>query len=51
MQKISPCLWFDKEAEEAAAFYTSIFPNSRIGKVSRYAEGGRMPKGTAMVVA
>ena len=51
MQKISPCLWFDTQAEEAAAFYLSIFPNSRINKVSRYGDGGRMPKGLAMVVA
>ena len=51
MQKISPCLWFDTQAEEAAAFYLSIFPNSRINKVSRYGDGGRMPNGLAMVVA
>jgi len=51
VQKISPCLWFDTQAEEAAAFYLSIFPNSRINKVSRYGDGGRMPKGLAMVVA
>lgn len=41
MQKITPCLWYDKEAEEAANFYTSIFPNSKIGKVSRYGEVGK----------
>jgi len=51
VQKISPCLWFDTQAEEAAAFYLSIFPNSRINKVSRYGDGSRMPKGLAMVVA
>jgi len=51
VQKISPCLWFDTQAEEAAAFYLSIFPNSRINKVSRYGDGGRMPNGLAMVVA
>jgi predicted 3-demethylubiquinone-9 3-methyltransferase (glyoxalase superfamily) len=50
MQKIKPCLWFDGQAEEAATFYTSIFKNSRITNVSRYGEGGRMPKGTALVV-
>jgi predicted 3-demethylubiquinone-9 3-methyltransferase (glyoxalase superfamily) len=51
MQKISPCLWFDRQAEEAAQYYSAIFPNSRITKVSRYGEGGRMPKGLAMMVA
>jgi predicted 3-demethylubiquinone-9 3-methyltransferase (glyoxalase superfamily) len=40
MQKITPCLWFDKEAEEAAKFYTSIFKNSKIGRISRYGEAG-----------
>ena len=38
--KIAPCLWFDSEAEEAAALYTGIFPNSRIVAVSRYTEAG-----------
>jgi predicted 3-demethylubiquinone-9 3-methyltransferase (glyoxalase superfamily) len=38
---IAPCLWFDNQAEEAARFYTSIFKNSRIGKISRYGEAGR----------
>jgi predicted 3-demethylubiquinone-9 3-methyltransferase (glyoxalase superfamily) len=51
MQKISPCLWFDTQAEAAAEFYLSIFPNSRITKISRYGEGGRMPQGLAMMVA
>ncbi|HKT52960.1 MAG TPA: VOC family protein [Caulobacteraceae bacterium] len=51
MPKITPFLWFDKEAEEAAEFYVSIFPNSKIGKVSRYSEAGPGPKGQAMVVA
>jgi predicted 3-demethylubiquinone-9 3-methyltransferase (glyoxalase superfamily) len=54
MQKITPCLWFDSEAEEAARFYTSIFKNSRIGKVTRYGKEGfeihRRPAGTVMVV-
>ena len=36
--KITPCLWFDGQAEEAAAFYTSIFPNSRIDRVNRSPE-------------
>lgn len=38
MQKITPCLWFDNQAEEAAKFYTSIFKNSKIGKTARYDE-------------
>jgi predicted 3-demethylubiquinone-9 3-methyltransferase (glyoxalase superfamily) len=38
IQKITPCLWFDNQAEEAAEFYTAIFPNSKIGNVSRYGE-------------
>lgn len=41
MQKITPYFWFDNEAEEAARFYTSIFPNSGIGRISRYGEAGR----------
>ena len=55
VQKISPCLWFDDQAEEAVAFYTSIFPNSTIVNVSRYGEAGyeqhRKPAGTVMTVA
>jgi hypothetical protein len=39
--RIAPCLWFDDQAEAAAAFYTSIFKNSRIVDVSRYGEAGR----------
>jgi predicted 3-demethylubiquinone-9 3-methyltransferase (glyoxalase superfamily) len=50
MQKISPFLWFDGKAEEAANFYVSIFPDSRILNVSRYGDGAPMPKGTAMSV-
>lgn len=50
IQKITPFLWFDHQAEEAAAFYASIFPNSRVGKVTRYSEAGPGPKGTAMTV-
>jgi predicted 3-demethylubiquinone-9 3-methyltransferase (glyoxalase superfamily) len=50
MQKIKPCLWFDGQAEEAATFYTSIFKHSKITNVSRYGEGGRFPKGTALTV-
>ena len=50
MQKITPFLWFDGKAEEAANFYTSIFKNSKIGRITRYGEGGPGPKGTAMSV-
>lgn len=48
MQKITPCLWFDNQAEEAMHFYTSIFKNSRIGEVTRYGDAGPRPKGTVM---
>lgn len=51
MQKISPCLWFDNQAEEAASFYVSIFKNSAILGVSRYGEGGPGPAGSAMSVS
>jgi predicted 3-demethylubiquinone-9 3-methyltransferase (glyoxalase superfamily) len=50
MQKITPFLWFDHQAEEAANFYTSIFKNSRILNISRYGEGGPGPEGTVMTV-
>ena len=50
MQKITPCLWFDTEAEEAATFYTSIFENSRILDVARYGEAGPRPEGMIMTV-
>jgi predicted 3-demethylubiquinone-9 3-methyltransferase (glyoxalase superfamily) len=40
MQKITPCLWFDSNAEEAVNFYTSIFTNSKIGRISRYGKDG-----------
>jgi predicted 3-demethylubiquinone-9 3-methyltransferase (glyoxalase superfamily) len=48
--KITPCLWFDDQAEAAAAFYTSIFPNSRITKVARYPEGAPRPAGLVMTI-
>jgi predicted 3-demethylubiquinone-9 3-methyltransferase (glyoxalase superfamily) len=55
VQRITPCLWFDHEAEEAAHFYAGIFPRSKIGDVSRYGEAGReahgMAPGTVMTVA
>jgi predicted 3-demethylubiquinone-9 3-methyltransferase (glyoxalase superfamily) len=50
MQKITPFLWFDDRAEEAAHFYTSIFKNSKILNVARYGEAGPGPKGTVMTV-
>ena len=50
MQKITPCLWFDTEGEEAAAFYTSVFPNSRIVDVARFGSAGPRPEGTVMTV-
>jgi predicted 3-demethylubiquinone-9 3-methyltransferase (glyoxalase superfamily) len=51
MSRITPCLWFDTEAEEAATFYTSVFPSSRIRDVSRYGEAGPRPARTVMTVA
>ena len=51
MQKITPCLWFDTEGEDAARFYTSIFPNSRITEVARYGSAGPRPEGTVMTVS
>jgi prepilin-type processing-associated H-X9-DG protein len=50
VQKVSPFLWFDGHAEEAAKFYTSIFPNSRLTHTSRYPEGTPAPKGSVMTV-
>ncbi len=49
-RSIVPNLWFDTEAEEAAAFYTSVFENSRILNVARYTEAGPRPAGTVMTV-
>jgi predicted 3-demethylubiquinone-9 3-methyltransferase (glyoxalase superfamily) len=52
--KIAPCLWFDKEGEDAAKFYTSIFPNSKIVDVARYGKAGQethgQPEGAVMLV-
>ena len=50
MDAITPCLWFDTEAEEAAQFYTSVFPNSRIVHVSHYGSAGPRPAGMVMEV-
>jgi predicted 3-demethylubiquinone-9 3-methyltransferase (glyoxalase superfamily) len=53
-QPITPCLWFDTQAEEAARFYVGIFKNSKIGAISRYTEAGRevhgRPAGSVMTV-
>jgi predicted 3-demethylubiquinone-9 3-methyltransferase (glyoxalase superfamily) len=55
MQKITPNLWFDNQAEEAARFYTSIFKNSKIKTIARYGDSGAQasgrPKGSVMTVA
>jgi predicted 3-demethylubiquinone-9 3-methyltransferase (glyoxalase superfamily) len=50
MQTITPCLWFDTESEEAARFYTSIFPNSKIVDTTYYGEAGPRPAGTVLTV-
>lgn len=49
-QKISPFLWFDGQAEDAAKFYVSIFKNSKINTITRYGEAGPGPKGSVMTV-
>jgi len=55
IQRITPCLWFDDQAEEAAGFYVSIFPNSRVVAISRYGDEGReihgRPPGSVLTVA
>ena len=55
IQKITPCLWFDNQAEEAVAFYTAMFKNSKVVTVSRYGEAGKeihgRPAGSVMTVA
>jgi predicted 3-demethylubiquinone-9 3-methyltransferase (glyoxalase superfamily) len=50
MQKITPFLWFDDKAEEAANFYCSIFKNSKLGNIIRYGEAGPGPKDSVMIV-
>jgi predicted 3-demethylubiquinone-9 3-methyltransferase (glyoxalase superfamily) len=50
-QKLTPCLWFDTEAEAAAKYYTSIFPNSRILDVSHFGEAGPRPAGMVLTVS
>jgi predicted 3-demethylubiquinone-9 3-methyltransferase (glyoxalase superfamily) len=50
MQKILPCLWYDNQAEEAARFYTSIFKNSKIEKISYYGDEGHGQKGSVKTI-
>src|SRR5262245_56462209 len=50
VQKMTPCLWFDQNGEEAARFYVSVFPNSRIVEVTRYGEANPNQEGTVMTV-
>ena len=49
-EKITTCLWFDTQAEEAAEFYVSVFEDSKVLNVSRYGDGGPGPAGQAMAV-
>jgi predicted 3-demethylubiquinone-9 3-methyltransferase (glyoxalase superfamily) len=51
MPRITPFLWFNSEAEEAAEFYCSIFPNSKITDVTRYSDAGPQPAGSVMTVS
>ena len=50
IQRITPFLWFDNQAEEAANFYASIFPNSAVRRITRYGEAGPGPAGSVMTV-
>lgn len=50
MPRITPTLWFDTQGEDAARFYVSVFPNSKITDVARYGEAGPRPAGTVMTV-
>jgi predicted 3-demethylubiquinone-9 3-methyltransferase (glyoxalase superfamily) len=50
MQRITPCLWFDGNAEQAARFYVSIFKNSKIKTMTHYTKVGPMPEGTVLTV-
>jgi len=51
MQRITPFLWFDNQAEDAVNFYVSIFKNSKVKQISRYGEAGPGPKGTVMTAS
>jgi predicted 3-demethylubiquinone-9 3-methyltransferase (glyoxalase superfamily) len=48
---IQPCLWFDRQAEEAARFYVSVFPDSRLGAITRYGPAMLLPEGTVLTVS
>ncbi|MFV8342594.1 VOC family protein [Flavobacterium sp. XS2P39] len=50
-QKITPCLWFNNNAQEAVSFYTSIFKNSKIGKTTHYGKNAPLPEGTVLTVS
>lgn len=50
MQRITPCLWFDTDGEAAAELYTSVFPNSKLDRVTRYGSAGPRDEGTVMTV-
>jgi predicted 3-demethylubiquinone-9 3-methyltransferase (glyoxalase superfamily) len=50
MSNLTPCLWFDTQGEEAAEFYTSVFPNSKINHIARYGSAGPRPEGSVMTV-
>lgn len=50
MSKVTPFLWYDSQAEEAARYYASIFPNSEVGSVTRYGAAGPGPEGSVMTV-
>ena len=51
MQNITPCLWFDNEAEDAASFYVSVFEDSQILDTTHYGEAGPGPEGTVLTVS
>jgi predicted 3-demethylubiquinone-9 3-methyltransferase (glyoxalase superfamily) len=51
MQRITPCLWFDNQGEDAANYYVSLFDDAKILDVSRYGEGAPLPAGTALTVS
>ena len=51
MQKVTPFLWFDNQAEEAVNFYVSVFKNSKVGTIARYGDSGPGPKGSVMTIA
>lgn len=50
-KKITPCLWFNENAEEAVAFYASIFKNSKIGKATHYGKNAPLPEGTVLTIS